>query len=192
MTRIKPKKTTPVSGLLGKLINISKSQKAPTTVSSEKSKTEMNTFQRRIGSLVRLSMVDKESAQDLVKIEQEKDIFKNISDIYSTKSMDVADVNLEKKKPRKQIRPRSLDGSSDEYSITRGRRVSITESLADKNSGHSSTDDSAVVGRGRSESLTDVKTLEQPKVRKEMPLLQRVSLTSESASDSGILIHLKS
>jgi hypothetical protein len=137
-------------------------------------------------------MVDKESAQDLVKIEQEKDIFKNISDIYSTKSMDVADVNLEKKKPRKQIRPRSLDGSSDEYSITRGRRVSISESLADKNFGHSSTDDNAVVGRGRSESLTDVKTLEQPKVRKEMPLLQRVSLTSESASDSGILIHLKS
>jgi hypothetical protein len=39
LTRIKPKKTTQVSGLLGKLINISKSQKAPTTVSSEKSKT---------------------------------------------------------------------------------------------------------------------------------------------------------
>ncbi len=180
------KKTPPVSGLLGKLINISKAQKAP-AANSEKTKADLNTFQRRIGSLVRLQAVN--ISEDDKNIENTKD---TIETKYTTKS-----------KVKKQIRPRSLDGTSDENQRSNIARPRLSSSSDNERNTETKakiqTNTSPMQVSGTKESSENMLIERLPPGSKagttlpvsgpvESRTIERLRSESSSHSDSGILI----
>ena len=174
------KKTPPVSGLLGKLINISKAQKTP-AADTEKNKADLSTFQRRIGSLVRLQTVN------ISEDDKNNENTADAADKAETKDMT-------RTKVKKQIRPRSLDGTTDENqsTIISRQRLSSSSDNERKDRIRTNMNPMQVSETGK---LSEI-VLKGSKAGMTLPVsgpigsitVEKLRSESSSQSDSGILI----